>query len=68
MVAVLESADPKQRAGLYEALGLRLTWQPDDKKVLVEAQPARVLADRVGGGTRPTTQRLLITWAWEVTR
>ncbi len=44
MVAVLASADPQKRADLYEALGLRLTWHPDDKKVLVEAQPARVLA------------------------
>lgn len=50
MVAVLASADPQKRAELYEALGLRLTWHPDDKKVLVEAQPARVLAERVGGG------------------
>lgn len=51
MVAVLTNADPKQRAELYEALGLRLTWHPEDKRVLVEAQPARVLAGGVGGGT-----------------
>ena len=51
MIAVLASADPQKRAELYEALGLRLTWHPDHKKVLVEAQPARVLAERVGGGT-----------------
>ena len=51
MVAVLSSADPQKRAELFEALGLRLTWHPDDKKVLVEAQPARVLISGVGGGT-----------------
>lgn len=64
MVAVLTNADPKQRTELYEALGLRLTWHPEDKKVLVEAQPARVLAGGVGGaiapiGTRPVLRGLL---------
>jgi DNA invertase Pin-like site-specific DNA recombinase len=49
MITVLADADPAQRAKLYEALGLRLTWHPQDKKVLVEAQLARVPAGRVGG-------------------
>jgi hypothetical protein len=50
MVAVLESAEPEARAVVYATLGLRLTWHPDQRKVLVEAQPARVLAGGVGGG------------------
>ncbi len=33
MVAVLANADPTKRAELYEAIGLRLTWHPHDKKV-----------------------------------
>jgi hypothetical protein len=49
MITVLADAEPEQRAKLYEALGLRLTWHPQDKKVLVEAQLARVPAGRVGG-------------------
>ena len=49
MVAVLANTNPARRTELYEALGLRLTWHPQDKKVLVEATPTRVLADRVGG-------------------
>jgi len=57
MVAVLASADPHKRAELYKALGLRLTWHPKEKKVLVEAQPAGVLAERVGGGTCTLTPR-----------
>lgn len=51
VATVLESADPGSRADLYGTLGLRLTWHPDQRKVLVEAQPTRVLAGGVGGGT-----------------
>ena len=39
MVAVLANTNPARRSELYEALGLRLTWHPQDKKVLVEATP-----------------------------
>ena len=51
MITVLAGAEPEQRAELYRTLGLRLTWHPSDKKVLVEAQPTRVPAGGVGGGT-----------------
>jgi site-specific DNA recombinase len=64
-VAVLKTADSKARAALYEALDLRLTWQPDQKKVLVEAQPPRVLAGGVGGGTHPADTRA-IRWALDI--
>jgi hypothetical protein len=67
MVAVLTNADPKQRAELYEALGLRLTWHPEDKKVLVEAQPALVLAGGVGGASSTVTPRQLGTGRYELT-
>lgn len=66
MVAVLANAETGQRAQLYEALGLRLTWHPQDKKVLVEAQPTRVLAGRVGGAKAAATPRLVSTGRYQV--
>jgi hypothetical protein len=40
MAAVLANADPDKRAQLYETLGLRLTWHPQDKKVLEKPSPS----------------------------
>ena len=65
MVNVLANAEPTQRAELYETIGLKLTWHPQDKKVPVEAQPARVLAGRVGGGISPA-ETPLVRWALQV--
>ena len=36
IVGVLGKADPEDKADLYEALGLRLTYEPDSKKVRAE--------------------------------
>jgi hypothetical protein len=49
LVRVIEEADPgKKKAELYESLELTLTYNPEPRKVLVEADLRRV-QDRVGG-------------------
>ena len=50
LVGVLETADPQKKAGLYESLGLSLTYQPNKRRVLVEADLGGVRTVRVGGG------------------
>lgn len=49
MVAVLENADPADRAAVYAELGISLTYHPDGR-VLVESRPP-CANGRVGGGT-----------------
>lgn len=50
LVRVLEAAEPARRAGLYESLGLSLTYEPSERRVLVEADLSGVRTVRVGGG------------------
>jgi site-specific DNA recombinase len=47
---VLRSAEPQKKASLYESLGLGLTYEPDERKVRVEADLTRGDKVRVGGG------------------
>lgn len=56
IVGVLEKADPEDKADLYEALGLRLTYEPDSKKVRAEVafDPHLIGKSRVSeGGLEP---------------
>jgi hypothetical protein len=50
LVAVLRTAEPKKKAELYGELGLNLTYEPNGRRVLVEADLSRVHMVRVGGG------------------
>lgn len=50
LTAVLDQATRTERMAIYGALGLRLTYQPDQHTVVAEADLGRV-ASRVGGGT-----------------
>jgi site-specific DNA recombinase len=47
--AALGAAETSAKADLYAALGLKLTYEPADQRVLVEAVP--LTYERVGGGT-----------------
>jgi site-specific DNA recombinase len=47
---VLEVGEPQKKVDLYETLGLSLTYQPRDRKVLVEADLSGVQMVGVGGG------------------
>ena len=46
---MLQSADQTTRVALYEALGLRLTWHPDDNKGALRDQPGTAWSDARGG-------------------
>ena len=50
-LSMLAAADPDVRAQIYRDLGLRLTYQPAVKKVLVDALPQVWGTARVGEGT-----------------
>ena len=50
-VKMLSEAEPEAKNALYAALGIRLTYDPERKRVTVEAQPNSWGLDRVGGGT-----------------
>lgn len=39
-VAVLAATDVYDRADLYAALGLRLSYEPDRRRLIMEARPA----------------------------
>lgn len=47
---VLRRADPQKKTDLYESLGLGLTYQPGERKILVAADLNGVGMVRVGGG------------------
>jgi hypothetical protein len=51
LVDVLEAAEPATKAALYEGLGLALTYEPSERRVLVEADLSGVRPVRVGGAT-----------------
>ena len=50
VVPVLRAAEPPKKAELYGELGLNLTYEPNGRRVLVEADLSRVRKVRVGGG------------------
>ncbi len=50
LMAVLASADPRQKQKLYEELNVRAYYQPGDDHIEVSAMP-QVGKGRVGGGT-----------------
>jgi hypothetical protein len=52
LVAVLGAAEAEKKAELYAELGLGLTYQPNGRTVLVEADLSGVRKVRVGGATR----------------
>jgi hypothetical protein len=55
IVRVLADADPARKAKIYADLGLRLTYHPDKKKVLVGQTPTQVIGHRFvsEGGLEP---------------
>jgi hypothetical protein len=53
-VATLARADHADKQALYEELGLRLTYYPEDRTVIVEAGPGRHVHNGVSeGGLEP---------------
>jgi hypothetical protein len=49
LVGVLGAAEPQKKAELYAELGLRLTYEPEGRRVLTAADLSRCAQDRVGG-------------------
>jgi site-specific DNA recombinase len=52
MTAILGEATPAEKSRIYQGLGLRLVYQPDQHALLTTADLGRV-AKSVGGGTLP---------------
>jgi site-specific DNA recombinase len=48
---VLAEADPKDKATVYAGLGVTVTYHPDQRLVVAEAQPFACTTESVGGGT-----------------
>ena len=46
MVRVLADADPARKAKIYAGLGLRLTYHPDKRRVLVGQASTQVIGER----------------------
>ena len=55
LVGILETAESGKKAALYESLGLSLTYQPSERRVLVEADLSGVRPLGVGGPTTSNT-------------
>jgi site-specific DNA recombinase len=51
LVSVLGGADPADRAELYAALGVEITYQPDPRTAVLAVEPQALGQARVGGGT-----------------
>jgi site-specific DNA recombinase len=51
LVTVLQGAEPKERAELYAALGVEITYQPDPRTAVLAVEPQALGQARVGGGT-----------------
>lgn len=51
LVRVLEGADPADRAELYAALGVEITYQPHPRTAVLAVEPQALGQARVGGGT-----------------
>ena len=43
ILAVLRDADPADKSKIYAGVGLRLTYQPGQNKVIAEAQPTAIM-------------------------
>jgi site-specific DNA recombinase len=56
LTTILGAATLPEKTAIYQALGLRLVYQPDDNAVVATADLGRVLR-RVGGATRTLTPR-----------
>ncbi|MGH2555707.1 MAG: hypothetical protein ACRDHO_08345 [Actinomycetota bacterium] len=57
---ILSRAEPLRKADLYESLGVGLTYEPDERKVLVEANLTRGDKVRVGGASRTVSTPLIV--------
>jgi hypothetical protein len=60
LVAVLPEADPGERSAIYQQLGLRLVYHPQEQAVRIQAQPGSTPHGRtvcVRGATRTDSQR-----------
>jgi site-specific DNA recombinase len=53
LLTVLRDADPADKAEIYRGLGLRLTYQPGQNKVIAEAKPTAIMYE--GSCPRPNT-------------
>ncbi|MGH8986699.1 MAG: recombinase family protein, partial [Acidimicrobiia bacterium] len=51
LVSLLAGAEPKERAELYAALGVEITYQPDPRTAVLAVEPQALGQARVGGGT-----------------
>lgn len=58
LTSVLNAATPTERAAVYQALGLRLLYQPTEHTVIATADLGRVLS-RVGGPSRQLPTRTI---------
>jgi site-specific DNA recombinase len=50
MASVLKDATPAEKTSIYQELGLRLVYRPEEKTLVATADLGRVVS-RVGGGT-----------------
>jgi hypothetical protein len=66
MVRVLTDADPARKARIYAGLGLRLTYHPEKKKVLVGQTSAQGIGERFvsEGGLEPLAY--ILGWSPEL--
>jgi site-specific DNA recombinase len=46
ILLVLRDADPADKAKIYAGIGLRLTYQPAQYKVIAEAKPSAIMYER----------------------
>jgi len=60
LTSVLNAATPPEKAAVYQALGVRLLYQPTEQTVVVTADLGRVLS-RVGGPSRTPTLAVVAT-------
>ena len=61
-MTILANADADDRRGLYAALGLRLTYEPDRRRVVVECHPdgARLCKSSCRRGDCNPTPKVLL--------
>ncbi|GIH21411.1 hypothetical protein [Rugosimonospora africana] len=55
IIAILSDADPADKAKIYSGIGLRLTYQPGQNKVIAEAKPSAIMYE--GSCPRPDRYR-----------
>jgi len=59
VMQVLKHAGPADKAAIYRQLGLTLTYHPDEKRVVAEAQYRSECSVRLARTSRPST---VTTW------